>query len=270
MDFKKFNQAIIAGAMRGETEAKNLVAPFILERLIRSSLGENLEDNVVNELVAMIAQSKQNELASYEKIDNSQKSKLVAAIGSMRSGKAPEELVIIGDMNNQPAMNPADYSEYNSMSSYLLRGRTNQESVVKYQTVPVDCNTGAERRTQQLLAANQSMHELLAERIASEDICFDFRVMVLNSKVLERPSMVHSFVENAAKSWIGHSAIQKIARITLKKGQRADELMRGCEDLSFNPWRAHQDHRPLGGINRVRRMTVTGSLIRRRLLNSNN
>lgn len=26
-----------------------------------------------------------------------------------------------------------------------------------------------------------------------------------------------------------------------------------CQDLAFNPWRALPEHRPLGGINRVRR-----------------
>ena len=46
-----------------------------------------------------------------------------------------------------------------------------------------------------------------------------------------------------------------VARIEVpSQSFRSDEQMKFCEDLSFTPWHALPEHRPLGGINRLRRV----------------
>ena len=48
----------------------------------------------------------------------------------------------------------------------------------------------------------------------------------------------------------------KAATLRIPAGQPFDspERLKICENLSFTPWHAIEDHRPLGGINRVRRL----------------
>ncbi|UYG06522.1 hypothetical protein [Halomonas sp. M4R1S46] len=50
------------------------------------------------------------------------------------------------------------------------------------------------------------------------------------------------------------SPFHTVARLTLPP-QRVDDpaALSHCEGMAFNPWSGHPDHRPLGGINRVRR-----------------
>jgi hypothetical protein len=47
-----------------------------------------------------------------------------------------------------------------------------------------------------------------------------------------------------------------VALITLP-GQSIRDTLEACEAKTFNPWNYHRDHRPLGGINRVRRGLYT-------------
>jgi hypothetical protein len=42
------------------------------------------------------------------------------------------------------------------------------------------------------------------------------------------------------------------------------ERMKEAEDMSFDPWHALAEHRPLGGINRARRAVYAASLKLRR------
>jgi hypothetical protein len=40
-----------------------------------------------------------------------------------------------------------------------------------------------------------------------------------------------------------------------------------CESLSFNPWHAHVDHRPLGGLNRIRKAVYEEIAVYRHAMN---
>jgi len=62
-------------------------------------------------------------------------------------------------------------------------------------------------------------------------------------------------VENASVIWDENDApYQKVARLTFP-GQdfSSATALEDCESQRFNPWQSLEDHRPLGGINRVRR-----------------
>ena len=62
-------------------------------------------------------------------------------------------------------------------------------------------------------------------------------------------------IEDASVIWPeALSPFVKVAELRIPEQQFADDAhQRACEDLQFNPWNGLADHRPLGGINRVRR-----------------
>ena len=72
-------------------------------------------------------------------------------------------------------------------------------------------------------------------------------------------------VEDSKTEWKESEApFIKVATITIPKQTFDSEAqMAFCENLSFTPWHSLPEHRPLGGVNRVRR-TVYESISKRR------
>ncbi|NKB82035.1 MAG: catalase [Nitrospirales bacterium] len=62
-------------------------------------------------------------------------------------------------------------------------------------------------------------------------------------------------VENSQIEWKdqGDSAFESVALIKIPK-QHFDEKESPCENESFNPWHAGEEHLPLGGVNRLRKV----------------
>ena len=62
---------------------------------------------------------------------------------------------------------------------------------------------------------------------------------------------VSTDVENASQEW--HDEYIPVARITIPcQNFDSPEQREKCERLFFTPWHGIKDHRPLGGINRLR------------------
>lgn len=105
----------------------------------------------------------------------------------------------------------------------------------------------------------------LTNRLApgSPDITFDFQVQLQD--VCEIEGDVDVQIENACTKWPGESspfetvATIRIAPQDINTPERREE----CEALVFNPWHGIAEHRPLGGINRLRRDVYLASSERR-------
>ncbi|MDH3694541.1 MAG: catalase family protein, partial [Gammaproteobacteria bacterium] len=80
------------------------------------------------------------------------------------------------------------------------------------------------------------------------DACFDFQIQL--QKVAKRMP-----IENAAIIWNEvESPFISVAKITIKNQDFLNEqAVKDCENMSFNPWQSLPEHKPIGGINRVRR-----------------
>jgi hypothetical protein len=88
----------------------------------------------------------------------------------------------------------------------------------------------------------------LRARLASAPACFEFSVQTQsNSRTMP--------VEDASVEWPEAIApFVPLARIEIPAQHFASNARtEQCENLSFNPWRALPEHRPLGGISRARR-----------------
>lgn len=102
----------------------------------------------------------------------------------------------------------------------------------------------------------------LAEHLAKADGCFEFLVQV-QDPAKDMP------IEDPTVLWKESDApFQRVATITIPK-QEFDTPRRNefCENLAFTPWHGHIDHRPLGGLNRIRKAVYEGISVYRHARN---
>ncbi|AMY10849.1 Catalase [Luteitalea pratensis] len=97
----------------------------------------------------------------------------------------------------------------------------------------------------------------LANRLRATDVSFELAVQV------REPSQ-EAAIEDVTHDW-ADVAYQPVARIITPKQDTEDmDLRQRCETLFFTPWHSLIDHRPVGGINRLRLAVYRASVERRR------
>lgn len=134
---------------------------------------------------------------------------------------------------------------YFSMSAYLLG-----EDYAKFSTHPVDCGTGA------LLAESKApvpsdpnyLRAEMASWLADQDACFRFGLQ-LQTEPATQP------IEDPTILWNEAAApFVDVATIRIPAQRFESEAQQNfCENLSFTPWHTVPEHRPVGGINRLRK-----------------
>jgi hypothetical protein len=92
------------------------------------------------------------------------------------------------------------------------------------------------------------LRENMQKHLVESEACFDFLVQ-LRKLPTEMP------IEDPTIEWSEKDApFIPVARITIPaQAFTSPEQLAFCENLSFTPWHAIPEHRPLGGINRVRK-----------------
>lgn len=144
--------------------------------------------------------------------------------------------LVIGTRSPRRHASPLEI-EYFTVVPFLLGTRA-----VKYKARPVlDRRSRIPRRR-----SADFLRDAVRERLVSGEARFDFLVQVQTDPYtmpIEDPSVV----------W--PSPFRKVATIEIP-AQRFDtpEQMQQCEDMSFNPWHSLPEHRPLGALNRARKV----------------
>ena len=92
------------------------------------------------------------------------------------------------------------------------------------------------------------LRENMWKQLDQGDACFDFMVQ-LRKRPMEMP------IEDSTVEWSEeNSPFIPVARITIPRQEFASPKQEAfCENLSFSPWHTIPEHRPLGGINRIRK-----------------
>jgi hypothetical protein len=137
--------------------------------------------------------------------------------------------------------NPSSHLDitYWSTTPYLF----GQGRAVKYIVRPV---SRAHPRRPSL--TDTYLHDELRLRLSMEDVAFDFFVQ-FQTDARTMP------IEDASVEWSERdSPYRRVAEVRIPR-QALDVAGReqACERTSFNPWNCLAVHRPLGGMNRVRR-----------------
>lgn len=149
----------------------------------------------------------------------------------------------------QPPSHPANYTYY-SMVPFRF-GR----HIFKYRVVPSSLrSSSALKKFVAFSCQADAMRQMLEETLRREEIKFDFQVQLRTS---ERSMPI----EDATVEWPqSESPYRTVAELVIPQqnisrfGNDSDG-----EHRAFNVWNALMDHRPLGGINRVRRQAYAVS-----------
>jgi catalase len=156
------------------------------------------------------------------------------------------------------------YAQYYSMTAYALGVEQGQGDPPPYRHAMKYSARGctpADHRSPDRSQDNY-LRQGLAEDLAKSDACFEFLVQV-QDPTKNMP------IEDPTVRWSERDApYQRVATIRIPK-QVFDTRARNtfCENLSFSPWHGHVDHRPLGGLNRIRKAVYEGIAVYRHLRN---
>ncbi|HTJ44657.1 MAG TPA: hypothetical protein VL463_21275 [Kofleriaceae bacterium] len=110
--------------------------------------------------------------------------------------------------------------------------------------------------------AYDSLRAALAAQLASGDARFALEVQRRNDESLS--------IEDARQRWPENSApFEQVAEVVIPQQTFATpEQLAFGNRLSFSPWHGHLAHRPLGSLNRVRRLVYPASSTLRHSLNA--
>lgn len=166
---------------------------------------------------------------------------------TLRKLHIPFALGIKGTINalgarNSKISNPL-YARYWSMVPYQL-GLGSDRQAVKYSVR--NCSTVSTVLPDH--PNHNFLREALKDSLQKQDICMEFLIQPRTSPQMQ--------VEDAMTEWKEKEApFYQVATIRIPK-QNFDtpEQNQFCENLSFTPWHALPEHKPLGAINRMRKV----------------
>ncbi len=105
----------------------------------------------------------------------------------------------------------------------------------------------------------------LVRRLKDEclgDVVFDFEVQIRAACEIDPDRDI----ENASHQWPDNIPFTPVAKLIIPLQEfDSAELNEKCEKLFFTPWHGLEAHRPLGGINRLRRTVYEASVFFRNL-----
>jgi catalase len=158
-------------------------------------------------------------------------------------------LLAAAKVAGQPASHPTNYTYY-SMVPFRF-GRY----IAKYRVVPRQLQpTSILGRLTTFGWQVNAMRRLLEETLARGEIKFEFQVQLRTSE----PSMP---IEDATVEWPeSESPYRAVADVVIPRQDISRQQIKDDgEGRAYNVWNALTDHRPLGGINRVRRQAYAVS-----------
>jgi hypothetical protein len=151
----------------------------------------------------------------------------------------PAELQASVNMKKQAFHNPLQV-RYWSQTPYKLGPHA-----IKFSARPISRTTNARPEK----TGPNYLREVMVKQVGREDVYFDFLVQVQTDPV-KMP------VEDSVVEWQeSDSPFQRVALIRIPKQDiSSPDNLKAAENLSFTPWHALPEHRPLGSINRARRV----------------
>jgi len=170
----------------------------------------------------------------------------VVALSKLR---IPVELYLALRVNLNFMSNPL-HQQYWSMTPYRFGVDPEKKFAVKYTARPrLHDKPGFFSRWLTRLGWNFSLKEEMNRTLAGNEVWFDFYIQ----RFVDETSTP---IENSKKMWReADSKPERIGTIIIPiQDCMSPEQAVFCENLSFTPWHSLPEHRPLGLVNRVRKV----------------
>jgi hypothetical protein len=92
----------------------------------------------------------------------------------------------------------------------------------------------------------------------AQSVVFAFEAQIRTAADVE--GAIETQIEDASVTWDASHAFRQLATLTIPPQDfETGERHSLCEGLFFTPWHGVAEHRPLGGINRLRRAVYEAS-----------
>jgi catalase len=117
-------------------------------------------------------------------------------------------------------------------------------AAVKYRIQPCE---GVKERPEPEKKGEHFLHDAMVRELGQGDVCLSFALQ----RQVDAEKMP---IEDATELWDEKlSPFVQVATLTIPRQEfTSPKQAEFCENLTINPWRTHPDHRPLGGVNRMR------------------
>jgi hypothetical protein len=150
----------------------------------------------------------------------------------------PAEEALNKRQSLEPFYNPLQ-ARYFSQVPYMLG-----PNAIKFSAKPI---TNAANRPP-TAEGPDFLREAMKQQVAESDVYFDFMVQV-------QTDPIRMPIEDSLTIWDeAQSPFQRVAMVRIPRQDVTARTFEVAENLSFTPWHALPEHRPLGNMNRSRRM----------------
>uniref|UniRef100_UPI004057132A catalase family protein n=1 Tax=Candidatus Electrothrix sp. TaxID=2170559 RepID=UPI004057132A len=168
----------------------------------------------------------------------------------------PDQLKIVQEIRNKTVANPLHITYWSGSPYWLGNAAGTSGQAVKYSAVPPIIE---KKPADSKKRSDDYLRKAIAEQLAQGEVVFDF-------KVQRQGDPAKMPIEDTSVYWDEQDTVPvKLATLRIKKQSvnENSDLEKRCEDMSFNPWHALKEHRPLGGINRLRKAVYEASFTER-------
>jgi hypothetical protein len=169
-----------------------------------------------------------------------------------------DQLAILKVIKGKHVASPLEIKYWSGSPFWLGDAARTTGRAVKYSAVSRQANRTPPPSHPEDLDANY-FTAALASGLASQEAVFDFKVQVQTD-----PDAMP--VENVAVEWdeaVSPPVTLATLRIPPQRVAASGELASRCEQMTFDPWHALAEHRPMGGMNRLRRLVYQASAVKR-------
>ncbi len=167
----------------------------------------------------------------------------------------PKELSIAEEIKGKHVASPLEISYWSGAPYWLGPASGEGGHAVKYSAVsrqkartPIPEDPEKE--------PGDYLTQALMRGLRSQEAVFDFKVQ-LQTNADTMP------VEDVSMEWdetVSPPITVATLRIPPQEVKASGDLATQCEAMSFNPWHALAEHRPMGGMNRLRKMVYAASV----------
>lgn len=170
----------------------------------------------------------------------------------------PKELKIVLDIRGKHVASPLELTYWSCTPYWLGPAAGEGGHAVKYSAYSRQTGRTAPPDDPQDLP-DDYLTQALARDLQSQEAVFDFKVQ-LQTDPVAMP------VEDVSVEWNENDSkpvTVATLRIPPQKVDGSGDLATRCESMSFNPWHALAEHRPMSAINRLRKVVYQASVAKR-------
>lgn len=164
-----------------------------------------------------------------------------------------DELAILMAMKGKRVASPLEIMYWSGSPFWLGDAKSLAGHAVKYSAVPRETHSVPPADPEKM--PPDYLSKAITKHLADREAIFDFIVQ-------KQTDPIAMPVEDVSVRWDENES-KPITLASLRIGiQTVDpngDFQKQCESMSFNPWHALAEHRPMGGINRLRKAVYKAS-----------